>query len=103
MVAMVVGVDHVEDGFVGDLPHGGLDQSGHRSIDVRVDHEDAMLAHHKATVVHGRLAGKQAVDARRQLLRFEPRPGRVERWRNETQCGLGDHLWRCQHRRDQRT
>jgi len=28
---------------------------------VRVDHEDAMLAHHKATVVHGQLAGKQAV------------------------------------------
>ena len=76
---------------------------GHRDIDVRVDHEDAKLAHYKAAVVHRRLAGKQAVDARRQLLRFEPRPGRVERWRNETQCGLGDHLWRCQHRRDQRT
>src|SRR6266852_4100291 len=62
-----------------------------------------MLAHHKATVVHGRLAGKQAVDARRQLLRFEPGPRGVDRWRNKTRRGLGQHLWRCQHRRDQRT
>jgi hypothetical protein len=61
---MVIGVDHVEDGFIGYLPRGGLDQPGHRSIDVRIDHEDAMLAHHKATVVHWRLVGKQAVDAR---------------------------------------
>ncbi len=63
VVAMVVGVDHVEDWLIGYLAHGGLDQPGHRCIDVRVDHEDAMLAHYKATVVHWRLAGKQAVDA----------------------------------------
>jgi len=62
---MVVGVDYVEDGFVGYLPHGGLNLPGHRSIDVRVDHEDTMLAYHKSAVVHGRLVGKQAVDARR--------------------------------------
>src|SRR5262249_18231188 len=90
------------DRFVGDLPHGGLDPPGHRSIDVRVDHKDAMRAYHKATVVHWQLAGQQAVDARRELLRFESCPGGVERWRNKTLWGLGQHLWRCQLRRDQR-
>src|SRR5258708_7621692 len=39
MIAMVIGVDKVEDWFVGYLPHGALDQPAHRSIDVRVDHE----------------------------------------------------------------
>ena len=63
MVAMVVGVDHVEDWFIGYLPHGGLNLPSHRSIDMSVDHEDATLAYYEATVVHWRLAGEQAVDA----------------------------------------
>src|SRR3989442_8284407 len=65
--------------------------------------EDATLTHHKPTVVHWRLAGQQTEDARRELLRFESRPGGVERWRNKPLGGLSHHLWRCQHRRDQRT
>jgi hypothetical protein len=64
VVAVIIGIDHVENWFVGHLPHGGLDLPSHRCIDVRVDHEDAALAHHKATVVDWRLAGKQPVDAR---------------------------------------
>ena len=89
MVAMKVGVDQIEDGLVGHLPHGILYHPGHRRVYVRVDNQHAAFANDKTGIVDTGLGGDQGENARPQFLGHKLGTGRVELRRNETLRCLG--------------
>ena len=78
VVPVVVGVDEVADGLVGHFAHPFQNLAPHGRVDVGVDYQHVPLAHDEAGVVHVGYGGKKRVHSRREFLRVQPHPRRVE-------------------------
>src|SRR5712692_11380831 len=78
VIAVVVRVHQVQDGFLRDTAHRGLDLARHGAVDMRIDDEDPALAHDEAAIVDRWPRREERVYARVELLRLELDTGRVE-------------------------
>ena len=80
VIAVIVGVDQVEDRLLRHPTDSVLDLLRHISVDVGVDDKDSELANDEPTVIDSRVIREQSVDAVSERLGYERDAFRMDRW-----------------------